>query len=268
MKEKVYNLLIILVLCMAIMQSLFSALIKPQNNNVYLAQTPSYAQIKNSNTYLYKSAEFNDVNNKWCLLENTYFVKILNNYNSSCYKVEYNGITGFVKKDEVTLINETPITPYPSSITFSIGQTNCYMRLSPQIKDVTDNTICVIPANTTGLKYIGKIIGEEAVDFKGSVWYLTEYNGNIGYVYSGYTTSINAIAENIEQVSLFTENDFSKINPLTNSSCIALIVITLTPCLFILFLLYSPKKVEKHKVKPNSLTPSNKDYANFYDENL
>lgn len=268
MKEIRFNRCVILVLCITIMQTLCCALIKPQFLTSVFAQTPSYAQIKNSNTYLYKSAEFNAVNNKWCLIENTYFVKILNNYNSECYKVEYNGITGFVKKSEITLVNETPVNPYPNNITFSIGKTSCYMRLTPQIKEITDNTVCVVPANTTGLKYVGKIIGEEAVDFKGSIWYLTEYDGNLGYVYSGYTTSISSVPENIEQVSLFTGEDFSKINPLTNVTCIILITLTLIPCLFILFMLYSPKKSKKLKAKANSVKPTVNDYSNFYDENL
>ncbi len=264
MKEKHCNFLINLMLCITIMQTLIFSFNTCVFTNCIIAKTPVWAQIKNSNTYLYKSAEFNkNIDNVWCLIENSYFVKIINNYNTEVYKVEYNGITGFVKKNEISLINETPKTPYPNNITFSIGSTNCYMRTRPQIKDYTDNIVCVIPANTSGLKFIGKTIGEEAVDFKGSIWYLTEYNGQLGYVYSDYTTSINPIKENVEQVSLFVGNDFSKINPLTNTTCVFLIVLTLLPCMAIMFILYHPKKGKikhKRKVKQN--------YKNYYEENL
>ena len=46
------------------------------------AKSPDYAQIKNSSTYIYKSAELNEsISNKLCLVEKSYFVKILNNFN-------------------------------------------------------------------------------------------------------------------------------------------------------------------------------------------
>lgn len=234
----------------------------------FAASKPSYAQIKNSNTYLYKSAEQGSTTNKWCLIEKSYFVKILNNYNSEFYKVEYNGINGFVRKDEIVLVNEIPLNPYPQNITFSTTSTSCYLRSAPKIKDVTDNTLAVIPSNSTGLKYIGKIIGEEAIDFGGSIWYLTNYNNQLGYVYSGYTTSITPISENIEQVTKFKGNDFSKINPLTNIECLIIIAISLIPCVIILFLLYAPKKSLNLKAKNNSTKSNYKDIANFYDENL
>ena len=266
MKENCFKKVIKIVLCITIMQTLIIGLNCGIFANCIYAKSPQWAQIKNSNTYLYKSAELNSsINNKWCLIENTYFVKILNNYNSEYYKVEYNGINGFVKKTEIYLVNETPTMPYPSTTTFAVGKTNCYMRSKPQIKDNTYNTICVVPANTTGLKYIGKTIGEEAIDFKGCVWYLAEYNGCVGYIYSAYTTSINPIKENVEQVSVFVGNDFSKINPLTNLTCVVLIVITLIPCLIILFMLYFPRH---NKVKQQVKVKKLKNTITYFDENL
>ncbi len=230
------------------------------------AKSPQYAQIKNSNTYIYKSAEFDEsVSNKWCLAENTYFVKILSNYNNEYYKVEYCGIIGYVKKENLTLVSNIPLMPYPQNVTFNINNSACYMRSTPVIKDVVNNIICQIPSGTKNLKYIGKIIGEEAIDFNGTIWYLTEFNGNIGYIYSGYTNSINNIALNTEQISVFNGYDYSKLTPLSNPVCVFIICVTLMPVLIILFLLYFPKRHEvnthTHKNKQNTST-------NFYDENL
>ena len=238
--------------------SVFAILNTNYNVAIY-AKPPMYAQIKNSNTYLYKSAESNQ--NKWCLIEKSYFVKLISNYNNDYYKAEYNGLTGFVLKADIQLINETPSVPYPIA-TFNTPN-NCYLRKSPKVKDVIDNTICVIPAGSKKLKYIGKIIGEEAVDFKGSIWYLTEYEDNIGYVYSGYTSNVSIISENIEHVSIYTGNTFEKVNPLTNIDCVVIIILTLLPTLLILYMLYKPKKSKKLKVvrKPPSVT-------DMYDENL
>ena len=230
------------------------------------AKSPDYAQIKNSSTYIYKSAELNEsISNKLCLVENSYFVKILNNFNDVFYKVEYNGITGYVKKENINLINETPINPYTNNIYFNINNTSCYFRSSPKIKDTINNTICTINAGTKGLRYIGKIIGEEAIDFNGTIWYLTEFNGVLGYVYSAYTNSLNTIFENTEQISLFTGFNYSKVNPLTNTTCIFVILITLIPFLFILFLIYLPrKKLSKANIKHNTKPES----VDYYEENL
>lgn len=233
------------------------------------AKSPHYAQIKNSSTYIYKSAELNEsISNKLCLVENSYFVKILNNFNDIFYKVEYNGITGYVKKENVTLINNTPNKPYPNDIYFNIKNTSCYFRSSPKIKDSINNTICTIAAGTKNLRYIGKIIGEEAIDFNGTIWYLTEFNGVLGYVYSAYTTAITTIFENTEQVSLFTGYDYSKVNPLTNTTCIFVILVTLIPFLIILFLIYLPRK--KLNIESNSKIKQKTkiDKTDYYEENL
>ena len=247
--------------------SLITILLFPLTQIKVNAFTPNFAQIKNSSTYIYKSAELNEsVSNKWCLVENTYFVKILNNFNDVFYKVEYNGIIGYVKKDHIMLVNEIPLNPYPNNITFNINNnSSCYLRSSPRIKETFNNTICSIDAGTKNLKYIGKIIGEEAIDFNGTIWYLTEYNGNLGYIYGAYTNSVNNIASNTEQITMFSGYDFSKVNPLTNPTCLFIIVITLIPCLIILFLIYLPRNKSIAHTKKNKQKTSN---ISFYDENL
>lgn len=231
------------------------------------AKSPTFAQIKNSNTYIYKSAELNEsISNKLCLVENSYFVKIINNFNNDFYKVEYNGITGYVKKENLVLVSGTPVNPYPNNIYFNINNTSCYLRSSPKIKDTINNTICIVPAGTKSLRYIGKIIGEEAIDFNGTIWYLTEVNGTTGYVYSAYTNSITTIGENTETISLFTGYDYSKVNPLSNTTCIFVILITIIPFLIILFLIYLPrKKLSVAQIKKTKPETNNTDY---YEENL
>ena len=238
----------------------------PYNCVQVSAKTPEYAQIKNSSTYIYRSAELDEsISNKYCLIEETYFVKIVRNFNDLFYKVEYNGITGFVKKDEVMLINETPLFPYPSNVYFNINNTSsCYFRSAPKIRDTFNNTICTIAAGTKNIKYIGKIIGDEAIDFGGTIWYYAEYNGINGYVYASYTNSITTISHSSEQVTQFNGYDFSRINPLTNPMCVFIIVVTLIPFIFVLFLLYLPKakivRVTPKKTKPNK--------PEYYEENL
>lgn len=236
--------------------------------NEIFAETSHFAQIKNSNTFLYKSAELDNNFNKWCYLEKSYFVKVISDYNENYYKVEYNGINGYVKKTDVCLVNEIPKTPYPNSVTFKTGNSNCYLRDLPQVKSAINNTICVIPANTK-LEYLGKIIGEEAVDFSGSVWYLTNYNGNIGYIYSGYTNSITEVKPNTEIVTEFLGSNYTTINPISNTNCLIIIFLTLIPCIFILVMLYCPKKGKINNLHSNKkLKNKANNYEDFYEENL
>lgn len=231
------------------------------------ANVSGFAQIKQSNTYLYKIIDHNEnVKNKWCLLEPTYFVQIISRYNDDYFKVSYNGITGFVKQSDVQLVNEKPRNPYPTNIHFDLTNTNCYLRNSPKIKDVVNNILDIIPASTKNLNYIGKTIGEEAIDFKGTVWYLIEYNNKLGYVYSAYTSNITPIYPNAEQVTSKNYNLFNTINPITNPMVAFMIILILIPCLFIIILLYKPRNARvkiKHKHK-EQLSPT--DVTHMFDE--
>ncbi len=235
--------------------------------NMIYAKGESYARIKTSNSYLYKSSQLNEsIDNKICLLPETYFVKILNNYNSTFYQAEFNNLTGFVKKIDVTLINEIPQKPYPTNIYFNTkSNTSCFLRSSPKVKVVVDNVLKTIPSGTTNLKFYGKTLGEEAVDMQGTIWYLTEYEGELGYVHSFYVSTYLSLPTNTEQVTFRnTLEDFVP-NPLTNTQSAIIIIIISMPVIVILVLLYKPRhetvkiknKITTHKEKIDTSADTN-----------
>ena len=193
---------------------------------------------------MYKTSQLNEsLDNKWCILTKTFFVEILSNYNENFYKVQYGNLSGFAKKNEVQLVNEIPQNPYPMQNTFSIkNNTSCYLRSTPKTTNVINNVLSIIPSATNNLTYLGKIIGEEAIDMQGSVWYLTEYNNQIGYVYSYYTNSFLPEQENTEITTIKLSLQSTTLNPLTNTNNLLLITIILLPLIAILIMLYKPPK--------------------------
>ena len=207
----------------------------------------SWAQVVTSGCYVYKTPEINNnIKNIICVAENTYYVEIVSKVNETFYKVNYNGyIGGYVLIDEVKKVNGSPVTPYPSDIRLTTYDKNCYLRSTPT-KD--DNVISIIPSNYNGLTFIGKTYGEQIGDFEDNIWYLVEYLGTIGYIYSSYVANINTIFPNTENLS-YQNNDYDTIiNPLSNTTAIIIIVALTLPTLIIIYILYrKPKKIKPKK---------------------
>lgn len=242
MKKNITVIVILIALLSAITFVNYNAISMPAH-----ASGEVYARVKYNNTYLYKSAAINEnTENKWCLLPETFFVKVLNNINDQFYKAEFLSIVGYVKKMDVNLVNEIPKNPYPSKTTFATkSNTSCYLRSSPKISGAISNVVATLPASTNNLEFLGKIIGEEAIDLQGTIWYLTKYNDTYGYIYSYYTNTFIANQINSEQVTLKISLDNSTLNPLTNPESAFLIFLILIPVIVVLTLLYKPKKQRK-----------------------
>lgn len=206
----------------------------------------SFAQIVNSGTNLYANPEnSSDIKNIICVMENTYYVEILHTYNEDFYKVNYNGVTGFVNRRNVKKVDGTPTTPYPDNIKMKTINNNVYLRSTPT---KGNNTLSIIPANCTNLKFIGYAYGEQVDDFRENVWYYVNYLDVYGYVYSEYISEISNIPQNIEKLNFISDDYVDITNPLSDASCIIVICVLLTPTLLILLLLYKkPKQNKKFK---------------------
>lgn len=213
-------------------------LIQPFCINIF-ADT-NYARAENT-IYLYKSAtNSDDTSNIHCIIEKGYFVEITESI-SNYFSVNYNGINGFVKKNDVEEIINTPQTPYPDNIKLIIGS-DCNLRSSPTIKSESNNIIATLKSGESNLSFIGRIYSEEAIDFGGTTWYLVKYQNNYGYIYNKYVKSITPIIENTEEVSYKSKLNSDISNPITNTPSLIIVIILFLPCLFILFILYYPKK--------------------------
>ncbi len=225
--------------------SLFYALLPSQSRQVLLASTPRYARALSS-IELYKlSTDTNDVVDIFCMIEKSYFVEIISE-NSMDYKVNYNGITGFVKKNDVQLVSNIPNTPFPNNIKITIGN-SCNMRLTPSTKTTTNNVITVLPEGTSDIIFLGRIFAEESIDFGGTTWYYVNYNGERGYIYNKYVKAISPIYENTEVSTPYQIEQFQSINPIGNTSSIIIMILLFIPCIAILIILYLPNN--KFKIK-------------------
>lgn len=209
--------------------------------SAYCDQT-QYAQIISSGEFLYRYDVYDThYNNLICLLENTYFVEIIAE-TEDAYRVNYNGISGYVKLSSVRKVKGIPTTPYPYDINLITYSKNCYLRSSPKIDE--NNKISILPANFDGLKYIGKTIGEKAEDFGKDTWYYVEYHNVKGYVYSSYITSVSSVFPNGEKL-VFIESTPKIINPLTKTECIIIVTCLTLPTLLILYIMFRKPRIKK-----------------------
>jgi len=208
----------------------------------------SYARASQA-VNLYKYSENNSTENIICLVEKSYFVEIISESNDY-FRVNYNGISGYVKKNEVKEVNNTPSTPFPYNIKITL-ESDCNLRTTPTSKSSINNIITTLKAGESNFTFIGRIFGDEAIDFGGTTWYYVNFQGNYGYIYNKYVKSITPIYENTEVVTYKTVNSEKTVNPITHTPSLLIIVILFIPCLFILIILYVPrrrnKRIKHHK---------------------
>ena len=116
---------------------------------IYVFASDHYARIETT-TPIYKSANaLDNFDNIYCLAEETYFVKILGDYDKF-YRIYYNNINGYIKKSDVKEVSTTPSTPYPTNINLTIGS-NCNLRSTPTTKSTVNNIVCTLYSNTSGV---------------------------------------------------------------------------------------------------------------------
>lgn len=210
-----------------------------------------YARIE-STTQIYKSTSSKEsLDNIYCLAEESYFVEIIGDYDDY-YRVNYNTINGYVKKTDVKEISSEPSTPYPQNIKIVIGN-NCNLRSSPTTKSEINNVICTLHSNESNITFIGRVVGEEAIDFGGNSWYLIKYQDKIGYVYNNYIKSITPIYKNTENFTYRTSYSNRVDNPITHTPSLIIIILLMIPLVGMLILMYLPKKIRtqtKHNKSP------------------
>lgn len=217
--------------------------------------TSGYAFVKHNNCYFYKYTLDNPaVNNKYFLLEKSYYVKVLENADENYYKAEYNGISGYVKKTDIEFVEEVPENPFLTEITFDVySASSVELRNEPSTQNGIGSVITTLPSGYKNLTYYGKITGEESIKGLGNIWFYCAFktpDGNqiFGYIYSPLTVNLSPISENNEQLTPVSVVDYVPINSLLylNLSTKNLIIIALTiPSLYIAYLFVKPTKILK-----------------------
>lgn len=234
-----------------------------------------YAQVTNANTYLYSFAQMSTDDNALFELPQSYFVLLISNYNDDFYKAQYRDLVGFVLKDEVSPVAETPESPYLTNITFRIYSSDGKSVYSaPTSKNSTVSTTAEL---LSSINYYGTISGEELVDGRGTTWFYCKANEKFGYVYAGYCDKLSAIQQNTESVTLisnpFEDDDNSYLyNLVEMTSGVKLLVLFLliVPALVLVYLLFKPFKMEeqKAKIKSRSKAQTIKQIQDYYDDSL
>lgn len=266
---------------------LVSNFFRPYGLKLYAEEsTKHYARIKNMGVYLYKTEnQTYDNSNIMFLLENTYFVELLEDTNDTFYKAKYLNAIGYVKKTDVQCVRGTPLNPYATNISFRVfAQNGINIRNTPQSSKGLSNTIGTIPYLESNITYYGKITGEEAIPFRGNTWYYCSYVKNgvetMGYVYSGYCDLLSTINLNLEVLEEIDKPEFTKqtsaiisdddnekgtiLPGVSRTNEILIIVAVCIPGFIIIYLLFKPSlksNTENKKTKNKKL-----DYFVFEDD--
>lgn len=198
-----------------------------------------YGQIVRNNSCLKRTPiKINDFSNSYFLLEESYFVKILNE-ESDFYYVEYLDLKGYIEKSAINLVNEIPSSPFLDNISFDIIK-DSKIYSEPIINK---NNIIDYALNQEKVFYYGKIYGEEIYENSGNVWYYCKIIKNDksinGYIHSSFTNNLTPIIQNdnitTNYISKETVNTMLELNLSTQ----AIIIITISlPILFISFLFF------------------------------
>ncbi len=227
---------------------------KIQNTGVYLCSTPSEVSSLFEIPY-------------------SYFVKV--DYSVDDYfKVTYQNVEGYVKKDKVSLMNGTPQQPYAQA-TFKV--------FVPYALYETPNQNSSIKAqiNTTNsLNYLGTKAGQQ-VSSSSNTWYYCNFSqdGQVvcGYVFSGITDVLTPITTNTETFEIVKEDilnpSTTEFKSLSTGTKVMLIVAISVPSLLILYFLIKPSKImqitkTKKQVKKESRRIRHGDYFEFDESEL
>lgn len=198
-----------------------------------------YGRVITNNAMLLKTpTKVEDSLNCYFILEETYFVVVINEENNDYYYVNYQDIKGYVKKNDIQLVNEQISFPYLTNITFDIIKP-CFITNTPK-NNTSSQIISLTPQ--TNIVFYGKIYGDEIYKNSGNLWYYCKIeNGNnsiLGYVHSSFTNNISPITQNtIVTTNLISSNQTSNLLNLNLTTQTTLIIVVSLPILFIIFLL-------------------------------
>ena len=233
---------------------------------VFAEEDISWCRITSENTYIYKENPSSNENSAYFKLPTTYFAQILESADEF-YKISFDGIVGFVHKENVTKIYSVPLTPFPEDITFSIN--NSVQAVMRDYPSTSGQYVGVIPS---GLKanFLGQTKGEEAISGLGTTWYFARFTNETetfcGFVYAPLVQNLKEIPENQEEVLLTPvsakANESTVLSPeLTNGKNILIIISLSFVGILLVLAIFIP--IRKNKRIRKVLPPPKFDDMNF-----
>ncbi len=234
------------------------------NQQIYSAsasiEKQFYAKIQTSDCVLYETPQNA---NPICTLRKTFFVQVEEKI-GEFYKVNYNGISGYVSKNKVSLMDGTPNNKYFSATVKLFSPTYpLYEKPNENSSEVTTLS------RENVMTYYGYTQGQTASNSDNNIWYYLSVNQGgktlYGYVFSQAVAGENPeanVSDNIESFPIIDESIFSDISTSSFSSLsvgtkVMLIIAISVPSLLILYFLIKPnkiagaskKKTKKHKIQ-------------------
>ena len=231
------------------------------NNQAFAySKSKHFARVENNETYIY-SLPNDKSENMLFEIPKTYFVELISQYNETFYKAKYLDLTGYVKINEVTPVSNTPTSPYASEITFRVYSSDgINIRSEPHTKNGLETIKGSLTVLDENIMYYGKISGEEVIKNRGTTWYYCKYKNNreviMGYVYAGFCDMLTTIEEHDEE-TIACDNPFINNNIEINTSIKSnevniknlILIFTIIPTLFLIFLLFKPFKILENESK-------------------
>lgn len=222
-----------------------------------------YARVESDNVSLYKTPSLSQTDNVLFDLPKSYFVLLITNFSTDFYKAQYRDVVGFVLKDSVEAVEETPVAPYLKDVTFRVFSSDgMHLMASPSISSMA---ICDVDI-TRDMDYYGTCYGDEMIDGRGNVWYYTKYGENFGYLYSGLCDRLSNIPVNNEQTTLKpnpfdnTNNDYLySLIEMSLPMKILLIFLVSLPAFVIVILLFKPIRLKDKKKDKITKSKAKKD---------
>ena len=225
------------------------------NNNITY-----YAQILFEQVYIYKSpVSDNSISNIYFEIPKTYFVELLDNANEDFYLAKYINITGYVKKESVQAVKNTPSSPFLNNLNFRVyADLSRNIRSEPNSSSNTSNVIASVPLYCRNLTFYGKITGESLIEGRTNTWYYCKYSADkdyYGYIYSDFCDELpTSLPINLEEVSFvenptFTIETEAKNSVDLNSNTTAIIIGIITvPALIFVFMIIKNKTILNSKL--------------------
>ena len=230
------------------------------------AESSFYAKIQKDDVYMYATA---NTSSPLFIIPKTYFVKITAEENG-CYLAQYRDIVGYVKKEEVTPMNGTPLTPFYIEEFRAFLPNGTGLYANPDLN--SSSQLLTIPYLYSNLTFYGNIYGN-SIPNKSNNWYYCKYEDQYGYVYSVFCDQIESPPINNESFDVISSPLFAekeKVSSLSSTAMAFIIIGVSLPCLIVLYLLVKPNlmQTKSPKEKRSFKLRKRRDYFEFDEGDL
>lgn len=226
------------------------------------AQTNYYAKVMEENVYLY-SQPIDDAQYFMFSIPESYFVLLLGQENEDFFYAQYDDLFGYVKKDEVVVMDGTPAQPFASSQFRIFALEGMGLYSSPYFNN--ESILLEIPFLADNLVYYGNIQGQ-SIPGKSGIWYYCSYQGEKGYVYSVFCDNLDVTVNNemfnVVDSPFFDDGSPNSLSPVAMTF---IIIGVSLPCVVVIYLLIKPTFTREKVLDNNSKIHKRKRHGDYYE---